>query len=218
MITVYQAYFDSEKSTGSGRHAMEHSLGLELLYRGLKEEYGLELKNGGSQEEVISIEKGPHGKPYLAGYPGIYFNISHCSGLAVCGIGDAELGIDVECIRPGRENLMRRVLAAEEMEQLKKCEEPKQDEGFIRFWTLKESYVKAVGCGIGIPLREVIFHQESDGRICCNVPGYSFVQRKLDERRILSICVRGEVFGEWKLVQVDSDVNFDVKSLSLVQT
>ena len=199
MITVYQSYFEWPEGEGSRRRAVEHALGLELLSRGLKEKYGLELRTEENPEGEVSISKGPHGKPYLEGYPGIYFNISHCDGLAVCGIGDAELGIDVEVIRPYKENLARRVLAEEELEQLAQCGEEERAERFIRFWTLKESYVKAVGCGMGILLREAVFFPEPEGEIRCSVPGYAFVQRKVDERRILSVCVRRETFGEWEM-------------------
>ena len=38
---------------------------------------------------------------------------------------------------------------------MKEAGESEREELFFRFWTLKESYVKAVGCGITVPLQDI---------------------------------------------------------------
>ena len=80
------------------KRELEHELGKKLLLIGLKDLYGITFE---SQDQPV-IVKGEHGKPYLKDFPHINYNISHTDGLVACGIGDRQLGIDVEKIRPFR--------------------------------------------------------------------------------------------------------------------
>ena len=86
--------------------------------------------------------EGKHGKPFLLEHPQIQFNISHCKNAVLCGIGSKPLGVDVETIRPMRERVLRRVLTASEQQEILQSESPELC--FLRFWTLKESFVKAL--------------------------------------------------------------------------
>ena len=61
-----------------------------LLMEGLEKEYGI------SEPPVLAF--GPHGKPFLRDYPHIHFNLSHCSRAALCVVGDAPVGCDVETV------------------------------------------------------------------------------------------------------------------------
>ncbi|MFP3154451.1 4'-phosphopantetheinyl transferase superfamily protein [Lachnospiraceae bacterium ZAX-1] len=63
-----------------------------------------------------------------------------------------------------------------------------KEESFFRIWTLKESYIKMIGSGMGFPLCEVNFTLE-EGNIKCNQAGY-FVQSNLKDDYILSICTK----------------------------
>jgi len=80
-----------------------------------------------------------YGKPYIEGGP--YFSISHCKeGIAVA-IDDQPIGIDIEAIRPVKEDLIERVMNEEERVGM-------DDRKFTRLWTRKEAVVKAQGVGI----------------------------------------------------------------------
>lgn len=182
MIWIYQSIYENEP--GQDKRETEKRLGLELLCRGLQEQYGIDTRSG------ITIQKGTHGKPYLADYPQIYYNISHTRGLVVCAIGDCEVGIDAEWIRPYQERLLSRVLSEGERMQLERVLPEEKEEVFFRFWTLKESYVKAVGCGISIPLADVSFILEEDGSVGCSEKGCRFWQKKMGVRYIVSVCER----------------------------
>lgn len=186
MVSIYYTRYEAENSAKTARR-LEHSLGLKLLKAGLMDQYRLEVSVSDS-----AIGRGPHGKPYLTGHPEIHFNISHCEGLVVCGFGGTELGIDVERIRPYRENVVRKVLSERERETFGKMALEEKTEYFFRLWTLKESYVKAVGCGITVPLSEIEFCLNHAGKIGCSIPGVDFWQKKTDSGRILSVCVLKE--------------------------
>ena len=180
MVWIYHAFF--EPGTCGNKRETEHEQGLWLLRRALRERYGIECREGRPPELV----EGAHGKPYLKEYPQIHFNISHCMGLAVLAIGDCTVGIDAECVRPYREPLLKRVLSDAELRQMEEAGESEREELFFRFWTLKESYVKAVGCGITVPLQDISFQIGKNGEIACEKTGWSFRQWKLAEKYIVS--------------------------------
>ena len=180
MVWIYHAFF--EPGTGGNKRETEHEQGLWLLRRALRERYGI----GCGEGRMPELVEGAHGKPYLKEYPLIHFNISHCMGLAVLAIGDCTVGIDAECVRPYREPLLKRVLSDAELRQMKEAGESEREELFFRFWTLKESYVKAVGCGITVPLQDISFQIGKNGEIACEKTGWSFRQWKLAEKYIVS--------------------------------
>ena len=193
MVWIYRAFF--EPGTGGNKRETEHEQGLLLLRRALREQYGID---GGDGRKPDLIE-GAHGKPYLREYPQIQFNISHCMGLAVLAVGDCSVGIDVEYVRPYREPLLKRVLSEAELRQMEAAGEAGREELFFRFWTLKESCVKAMGCGITVPLQDISFHIGDDGGITCEKTGWKFHQWILTGGYVLSACVSGE--GEIRLAE-----------------
>lgn len=97
---------------------------------------------------------GAHGKPYLPGF-GLQFNITNCPGLICCAVHETEIGIDAETIRPYKEALAKRVCTAGELSEIQKAPDPALQ--FIRFWTLKEGYLKYTGDGLGFGARNVAF-------------------------------------------------------------
>lgn len=140
--------------------AVQHDAGMRLLEYGLLKQYGIMLK-------TCRLIKNKWGKPFLKDYPDIFFNISHCNGLAVCVFGTASVGIDAECGRKCGESVIKRVLSAEEYDCL--CRECGSDESgrnleFIRYWTLKESYGKAVGSGMGYDWKAVTFSRNGQDK------------------------------------------------------
>ena len=88
-----------------------------------------------------------HGKPYIPNGP--EFSISHCKeGIAVA-VDAKPIGIDIEGIRHAEEELIRRVMNAEEQEKVHSgANEQEQARIFTRLWTQKEAVVKAQGVGI----------------------------------------------------------------------
>ena len=193
MVWIYRAFF--EPGTGGNKRETEHEQGLLLLRRALREQYGIDCGDGRKPD----LMEGAHGKPYLREYPQIQFNISHCMGLAVLAVGDCSVGIDVEYVRPYREPLLKRVLSAAELRQMEAAGEAGREELFFRFWTLKESYVKAVGCGITVPLQDISFQIGDDEGITCEKTGWKFRQWILAGGYVLSACVSGE--GEIRLAE-----------------
>lgn len=156
-----------------------HADAYALLAWALHRTYGLSGK--------LVLSRTQEGSPFLRDFPDVRFSVSHCAGMAACVVGDVNVGVDVEAIRPYHPRMLRRCLTPEERGQV--LQSGSGDEAFFRFWTLKECYGKALGVGLGYPLRGVCF---TLGEIpTCSVPGISFVQASWKGRFVLSACQVG---------------------------
>ncbi len=90
------------------------------------------------------------GKPYLLNSPW-HFSISHSGRYAACAIADEEIGLDLQVDCSFSEQVSQRCFTEEEREQLRSY--PDIDYAFCMLWTLKESYLKALGTGLRQPMR-----------------------------------------------------------------
>ena len=98
-----------------------------------------------------SIIKGDHGKPFLEN-ENIFFNLSHSGNVCICAVSDNEVGCDVEKIEKANMKVAKRFFSPEEFKALENADESERDDLFFRIWTMKESFIKAVGTGLGMAL------------------------------------------------------------------
>jgi 4'-phosphopantetheinyl transferase len=104
-----------------------------------------------------------HGKPFVSGpraVPELSFNLSNTDGLVACLIGPGlDVGVDVENTERSGETvtIAEHFFAASEVTSLRALPEELQRERFFAYWTLKESYIKARGLGLAIPLDQFAF-------------------------------------------------------------
>lgn len=107
----------------------------------------------GVKNDALRFTTGTYGKPYLADYPSFHYNLSHSGNWIALIYGDQPVGIDVEkhkeadflslsdlCMTPAEQKTLRALRGAARLRY------------FYEIWTLKESYVKAVGKGLSLPL------------------------------------------------------------------
>jgi len=88
------------------------------------------------------------------------FNISHTDNMIVIAIVcNTTVGVDVERINRQAEilQLAERVFTTDEIAKLRITPLAAQRECFFKLWTLKESYIKARGMGMHIPLQQFGF-------------------------------------------------------------
>ena len=107
----------------------------------------------------VSLRSESLGKPRLGVSAGLAFSLSHTESLAVIAVARrAQVGIDVESLtrRPVPVAVWRRVLDERELELVLGVSPARRDEAFLRHWTAKEAYVKAIGIGITAVSRVVI--------------------------------------------------------------
>jgi 4'-phosphopantetheinyl transferase len=114
------------------------------------------------------LEPDAHGRPVVggpAGTAGLRFSAAHTPGLAMCAVSrDRAVGADAERLRADvRLEVARRFFAPAEAEAVRAAPAAEQVERFFTFWTLKESYAKARGLGLSLPLRQFAFVLEGPG-------------------------------------------------------
>ena len=111
--------------------------------------------------EDWQFEAGEKGKPELINSPlPLRFNLSHTKGLIICAVTlEDDIGIDVENITRSNDVLAiaNRYFSARECEELFALPVEQQRSRFFDYWTLKESYIKAWGLGLSIPLKDFSF-------------------------------------------------------------
>ncbi|MDH5670863.1 MAG: 4'-phosphopantetheinyl transferase superfamily protein [Myxococcales bacterium] len=115
----------------------------------------------GQAAAQLRFEVGPHGKPELSQpgrTPALRFNLSHCDGLVACAVLDGHpVGVDVEHLdrRVAVESLAPRVLSGRELQGLEALGGEARRRRFLQLWTAKEAYVKALGDGLTLELRDL---------------------------------------------------------------
>lgn len=134
---------DCSRSAGAGL----------LLEYGLREQ-GFTLLAGVDGKRRVTLAKGPHGKPYLTETEELQFNLSHAGDYAAAVFSSDAVGIDIERIREAKQRLAQRCFTKEEYEFLEQAKKEEKDRVFTGLWTRKESYIKAVGKGMSLPLRD----------------------------------------------------------------
>lgn len=112
-----------------------------------------------------TFDKGWNGKPFITSScqgrsANIEFNLSHATGLIACAVTNSlPLGLDVEYTRRKSDTykLAPRYFSQTEVDDLYTLPYKDQAISFYNYWTLKESYIKACGDGLSIPLHHFSF-------------------------------------------------------------
>jgi 4'-phosphopantetheinyl transferase len=105
----------------------------------------------GIRNSDLKIHFEEKGKPYIQNYP-LHFNMSHSGVWVVAAVSAAPVGIDIEQMKRNRLEVARRFFTESEYTNLMDRPEPDRTDYFYTLWTLKESYLKALGRGLTLPL------------------------------------------------------------------
>jgi 4'-phosphopantetheinyl transferase len=133
---------------------------------------------------------------------GLNFNISHSDRVVLLGVTrERELGIDVEdLLRPAPLEIADSYFAPAEVRQLRALAPELQPRRFLDVWTLKESYIKARGQGLSLPLDRFAFHLEGnrslrvhfDAELDESPRRWSFWQWNPSPDSIAALCVQNQ--------------------------
>ena len=104
---------------------------------------------------AIGFGRGPNGKPFAMtrrGEPLPEFNVSHSGRLVACTVSPRPVGVDVEKFFSPDDALLQRVCSGGES-RFVRASGDLLSAAFTLIWTLKESYLKALGTGLcdGLP-------------------------------------------------------------------
>lgn len=120
-----------------------------------------------------------YNKPYLESKE-IFFNISHSKDYVICAASKFDLGVDIEYVRPMNQLVIDKCFSEDEKNFIK------TDEEFTKVWTLKESYLKMLGCGVSSKLNS--FSVIKNNEVTC-IDDYNLISFKLDNYH-LSVCYK----------------------------
>lgn len=159
--------------------AKKQSAGVELLLNNaVKCEYP-------DVKIPLKWEVDENGKLFLCDYPQLNVNLSHSGEYAACVVSDMPVGIDIQYMREAADlRIAERFFTESECEHIKKSEN--HYEVFYRLWTKKESLVKAVGCGLAIPLNSFCVIED---KIEYEGKKYKFTESCFEDYR-MCICVQ----------------------------
>jgi 4'-phosphopantetheinyl transferase len=107
------------------------------------------------------VEK--QGKPVIdpaLDRPDLRFNLSHTRGFVACAVSfGTPLGIDVERLShaAAESDIAERFFSPSELSILRGMAPDQQPDTFLRFWTLKEAFIKATGEGLNRDLESFSF-------------------------------------------------------------
>lgn len=147
------------------------SLGAGLLLRFALQEAGLT-----AGEPALTA----CGKPFFPALPDFHFSLSHSGERVLCAVSSSPIGCDIEQPRRYDPALARRFFHPDESALLFSLPEAEQPAAFFRLWTCKESFMKAIGLGLSLPL--------SDFAVCLGDP--PTLTQNVDARpwRLRSFC------------------------------
>ena len=121
-----------------------------------------------------------YGKPWIESIDlkvrALSFSLSHTLGCVACAItSNAPLGVDIERIDQSQrvQEIADRYFSEKEAAWLRQCSVELRNIRFVELWTLKESFLKAIGVGLSGSLTDVSFRFDEHARIEISGPSTS---------------------------------------------
>jgi 4'-phosphopantetheinyl transferase len=142
-------------------------------------------------DQEMNLVFGEKGKPYIGNLNDVHFNISHSGHYVVCAVAPTEIGIDVERIRKVNLRIAERFFSPSEIHDLMACEEELRMQYFITLWTIKESYLKAIGRGLTQHLNSFTIVKNGESYLLTGnkeAETYGIENQQLDPEYMMSVC------------------------------
>lgn len=111
---------------------------------------------GGSPPFSLTICRHPKGKPYSPDSR-FFFNWAHSGAWVLAGVGPSAIGVDVESARREKSwhAVAERFFREEEKKKIAAASKEARGDLFLRYWTMKESYLKYTGEGLAGGIKDV---------------------------------------------------------------
>lgn len=165
-----------------------------------------------NKEIEFNINK--YGKPLLERNCDFHFNISHSGDWIVCAVDSQPIGIDIEKIGPVELAIAAQFFSDEEFKMLMAKNFKDQPFFFFDLWTLKESYIKAIGTGVSTPLESFTVCFLEKGEIAVKTGNklthWALKQYNLDPQYKMSVCSLHKAFPENIIIKKLKDLFSDI--------
>lgn len=145
----------------------------------------------GIRNKDIFFCRNEFGKPFLKHFNNFHFNISHACEWVVCAAYNMPVGVDIEYMQPVDIDIAKRFYSMPEYNDLLNMDDSDRLPYFYDLWTLKESYIKAAGKGLSIPLDSFSFRNAGDNIMFETKNELSecyFKRFNIDSRYKMAVC------------------------------
>jgi 4'-phosphopantetheinyl transferase len=172
-----------------------HLFGKILLQKGIE-------SLGYRQKNVLQFLKyNKFGRPSI--FPDFDFNISHSGNLVICAISnDFRIGVDIEKIGDVHFEDVRNAMSTEQWEEIFLATDPL--DLFFKYWTIKESALKADTRGLTLPLDKIMIR----GR-------YAYIQ---NYQWNLTELVINRYYKSFLATSMQVNLNIKVRKIDLDET
>lgn len=178
------------------------SLGCGLLLR-----YALATE-GENPNLPISLTQ--FGKPYIQSGSDLQFNLSHSGKKAICSISNCTVGCDIESLTNPALNIAKRFFSQRENEILNsESNQIEKEKLFFKIWTMKESFVKCTGRGLGEDFASFSVDPISPTPLFSQMPNsttYTFDSKDLDDNYTVSVCVETSEKCSFSVFNVENPI------------
>ena len=144
-----------------------------------------------------------YGRPEIVAAPGVprlRFNLAHTNGIVICGVAlHRDVGVDVENYErvANTAGISKRFFSTLEYDDLTQLPRERRRERFFHYWALKESFIKAHGLGLSLPLGQFSFHLSDnlplrisfDPRLDDDPGKWQFWLMKPTPRHSMAVCL-----------------------------
>jgi len=142
-------------------------------------------------DQEINLIFGEKGKPHIGNLSNVHFNISHSGQYVVCAVAPTEIGIDVERVRKVNLRIAERFFSPSEIHDLMALDEENRMRYFITLWTIKESYLKAIGRGLTQHLNSFTIVRNGNSFLLTGneeAEGYGIEIQELNNGYMMAVC------------------------------
>lgn len=150
--------------------------------------------------QKIRLLRDSYGKPSFAQNTELFFNIAHSGNWVAAAFDSHEIGIDIELIREIDLSIAKRFFCKEEYDLLIKKKAEERIPFFYDLWTLKESYIKAEGKGLSIPLNSFCLTFNKDRihfkQLSGEKKNHHFRQYNIDPAYKCAVCSYSDDFPD----------------------
>lgn len=190
LLRAYSQLLSAEETTKQQRFRFEKDRHSALITRAFVRDL-LSRYADVSPADWLFI-KGAKDKPEIVEPPiPLRFNISHTDNLIICAVMlNDDIGCDVENTQRTSDvmSIAKYSFSESEVNDLALQPTAQQTSRFFDYWTLKESYIKAWGLGLSIPLKDFSFtlpdnHQQENVN-CIESIKLSFAAHRIDDANI----------------------------------
>lgn len=155
-FAVFRSWLNEEETSRAERFAFAH---LQRRYTISQGALRLLLAHYCRRDpRAVAFSRGAWGKPALSDNLDLRFNKSDSADLALFAFTQGcDVGVDLEHLRnvADAEQIASRYFSPQETAALlRESGESRKSDAFLRCWTRKEAYIKAVGGGLSMPLSE----------------------------------------------------------------